>query len=267
MLRSRRMAPASRAVGLAWVAVAAIAGSAGRAAFAEGYPSCPAVWQDLDGVATYYDADGSGNCSFPAALDLMVTAVAAPDWQGSAQCGRCLRVWGPDASVVVRVVDQCPECPTGHLDLSAEAFDVIADPLDGIVPIAFRSIECPVTGNLSVAEKDGVNPWWFAVQIRNHRHAIATLELRENGSSTWQAMARQDYNYFLVTSGPGLATPLDFRITDVQGFQVVENDLVTTIVPSAVLTGTTQFPACDDLFLDGFETGTASPLWSSRSPW
>lgn len=231
---------------------------------ADGVPDCPASFEELDGVATFYAADGGGNCSFAPTGDLMVTAVAAPDWAGSAECGRCLEVWGPEGRIVVRVVDQCPECPAGHLDLSAEAFDLIAEPIQGIVPIAFRSTPCPVAGNVVIHQKDGVNVWWFAVQIRNHRYAIAAIALRENGSPTWQAMARQDYNYFLLTSGPGLAFPVDLRITDVHQHVIIES--VGSVVPQGDTFGQHQFSRCGGLFADGFESATAVPWWSSTTP-
>jgi expansin (peptidoglycan-binding protein) len=233
---------------------------------ADGYPDCPAVFEDLTGVATWYAADGTGACSFDASPDLMVTAVALPDWAGSAHCGQCLEVWGPEGHIVVRVVDQCPECPSGHLDLSYQAFDAIADPNTGVIPIAFRSIECPVTGTISVQQKDGSNVWWLALQVRDARYAVAGMEVRQNGSATWQAMPRQDYNYFLITAtGSGLSLPLDLRITDLHGHVVVENDLITAVVPGEVEPGTTQFPACAGIFLDGFENQTLAPFWASAA--
>lgn len=254
------MSPVALACWLAAVfAVAAV-----FPASADAVPGCPASFEEIAGVATFYAADGGGNCSFAPSADLMVTAVAAPDWAGSAECGRCLEVWGPEARIVVRVVDQCPECPAGHLDLSAEAFDLIAQPIQGVVPVSFRSIPCPVAGNVMIHQKDGVNVWWFAVQIRNHRFAIATVELRENGSATWQAMARQDYNYFLLTSGPGLAFPVDLRITDAHQHAIVES--VSAVVPQGDTLGQHQFPRCAGIFVDGFESATASPWWSASAP-
>lgn len=249
--------------GVVWVKAAVLAAVCVAPASADAVPGCPASFEELNGVATYYAADGGGNCSF-APGDLMVTAVAAPDWAGSAECGRCLEVWGPEGRIVVRVVDQCPECPAGHLDLSAEAFDLIAEPIQGIVPVSFRSVACPVAGNVVIHQKEGVNRWWFAIQVRNHRYAIAMVELRENGSAVWQAMARQDYNYFLVTSGPGLVFPVDLRITDVHQHVLVES--VGAVVPQGDTVGLHQFPRCSGLFADGFESATAAPWWSAASP-
>ncbi len=241
----------------AWAATAAGVTALLATPAAGNAPYCPVSFAGIDGVATYYDANGSGNCSFDPSADFMVTAVAAPDWAWSAQCGRCLEVWGPEARVVVRVVDQCPGCPAHHLDLSAQAFDLIADPLQGIVPISFRTVPCPVTGNVVIKQKDGVNVWWFAVQVRNHRYAIASIELRQTGLASWQSMARQDYNYFLLTSASGLLFPVELRITDVHQHQIVET--VASVAPDSETPGANQFLLCDGLFIDGFESSISAP--------
>src|SRR5947207_428644 len=84
------------------------------------------------GVATYYDAPGAGACSFDASpQNLMVAAMNAPDYDNAAVCGEYVTVSGPRAVITVRIVDLCPECEAGHLDLSQPAFAQIADPLLG----------------------------------------------------------------------------------------------------------------------------------------
>jgi expansin len=88
---------------------------------------CSAIPAAESGDGTYYDADGTGNCSFDASPDdLMVAAMNAPDYDNSAWCGACLAVTGPMATITVRVVDQCPGCAHGDLDLSETAFGMIA---------------------------------------------------------------------------------------------------------------------------------------------
>lgn len=88
--------------------------------------------------------------------------------------------------------------------------------------------------------KDGSNPWWTAVQIRNHRHAIASFEVREGDE--WVDVPRVDYNFFVKDSGMGEG-PLEFRVTDVLG-GVVE-DAGIPLLDDADAPGTAQFPACD----------------------
>jgi hypothetical protein len=54
-------------------------------------------------------------------LLLNVAAMDQPEWNGSDVCGECVAIDGPKGSVTVRIVDLCPECEMGHLDLSQQA--------------------------------------------------------------------------------------------------------------------------------------------------
>ena len=81
------------------------------------------------GEATHYElaAGGMGNCSYPSpAAGQLYVALSPSEYGGSAACGSYLQVTGPDGSVTVEVVDQCPECQAGHIDLSEQAFARIA---------------------------------------------------------------------------------------------------------------------------------------------
>ncbi|CAF3154469.1 unnamed protein product [Rotaria sp. Silwood2] len=54
-------------------------------------------------------------------------------------CNRKIQVNGPHGSVEVRVVDRCPGCPYGGLDLSPTAFRAIAGNLDvGVVHVSWN---------------------------------------------------------------------------------------------------------------------------------
>lgn len=193
------------------------------------------------GEATYYDfADGSGNCGFPATPDdLRVAALNHVDYAGSAACGSCVRIEGPDGSVDVRIVDQCPECPAGDIDLSPEAFERIAPLAAGRVPISWQTISCPVQGPVVYHFKDGSNPWWTAVQVRNHRNAIARFEVQQGDA--WVEVPRVDYNYFVQDSGMGEG-PLSFRITDVRG-SVLEDSGIP-LLDDGDAPGAAQFEGC-----------------------
>lgn len=172
------------------------------------------------GVATYYDADGSGNCSFdPSPDDLDVAAMDAPEYANSDVCGECVAVTGPKGSVTVRIVDQCPECEAGHLDLSESAFAKIADKSAGRVPITWNVIECNVSGNLTYHYKDGTSQYWTAIQVRNSRLPIASLEVQSGG--TFTKVARQSYNYFVDDKGAG-AGAVTVRVTSIDGQQLID---------------------------------------------
>ncbi|HEX7667168.1 MAG TPA: expansin EXLX1 family cellulose-binding protein [Polyangiaceae bacterium] len=178
------------------------------------------VGKSESGVATYYDADGSGNCSFdPSPNDLDVAAMDAPEYANSDVCGECVAVTGPKGSVTVRIVDQCPECEAGHLDLSESAFEKIADKSAGRVPITWNVIECNVSGNLTYHYKDGTSQYWTAIQVRNSRLPIASLEVQSNG--TFTKVDRQSYNYFVDAAGAG-AGPVTVRVTSIDGQQITD---------------------------------------------
>ncbi|MBK9757165.1 MAG: hypothetical protein IPO88_27450 [Nannocystis sp.] len=193
------------------------------------------------GKATYYAADGSGNCSFDAnPNDPLVAAMNTTDYAASAVCGACVAIDGPDGSITVRIVDRCPECPQGNIDLAEGAFPMIADKQLGIVPISWQYVSCPVAGNLVYHFKEGSNQWWTAVQVRNHRNAIAKFEYRAM-DNTWKDVARVDYNFFIDESGMGPG-PYDFRVTDVAGNTLEDHGV--PFIEAGDSPGAGQFPAC-----------------------
>lgn len=199
--------------------------------------------ETYSGEATYYDfADGSGNCSFPATPDdLLVAAMNEVDYAGSAVCGACVRLEGPSGSVDVRIVDRCPGCAQGDIDLSPEAFEHIAELSAGRVPISWRYIECPIDSPVVFQFKEGSNQWWTAVQVRNHRHAIAELAYQDEAGA-WVDVPRLEYNYFVEANGMGPG-PYAFRVRDVMGSELVETGVV--FAENAEVAGRAQFPACE----------------------
>lgn len=192
------------------------------------------------GEGTYYDADGTGNCSFDASPDF-VAALNDPDYDDAAWCGACAAVDGPNGSIVVRIVDRCPECASGDLDLSPNAFEAIAPLEAGRVDISWRWTACEVAGPIAYHFKEGSNPYWSAIQVRNHRFAVASLEAIDPASGAYVSLVRQDYNFFLWESGLGEG-PYTLRATDVNGEVLVDENVV--FVEAGTADGAAQFPAC-----------------------
>ena len=192
------------------------------------------------GVATYYDATGAGACSFDASPnDLLVAAMDAPEYDNAAACGAYVSVIGPQGAITVRIVDLCPECQAGHLDLSRQAFAQIADLSLGVVPITWQVISPALAGPIAYHFKDGSNQWWTAVQIRNHRNPIARLEYLAPGNQ-WVSVPRTSYNYFVQTNpgmGPG---PYSFRVTDSYGNVLIDSGIPH--VENGTVSGAGQFP-------------------------
>ena len=191
------------------------------------------------GVATYYDATGAGACGFdPSPNDLMVTALNAEEYNNAAYCGAYVEVYGAKNSVVVRIVDLCPECLAGHLDLSREAFAVIDDLYKGRVPISWRIVSPAISGPIAYHFKDGSNQWWTAVQVRNHRNPVAKFEYWNGGQ--WVTVPRVSYNYF-VQQNPGMGVgPYTFRVTDMYSNTLTDSGI--PFIENGTINGAGQFP-------------------------
>lgn len=201
-------------VGIA-VAVQAGAGPACAAVLAAAPPTGNAVHK---GVATFYDiGNGGGNCSYDGPpADRLHVALGPSEYAKAGGCGGYVDVTGPKGKVRVKIIDQCPECPTGHLDLSREAFAKIANPVQGRVSISYRAVvNPPLPGPLTFRMKDGTSQYWFAVRVDNHGNPLRSVQVKVG--STWRSLSRTDYNYWLADN-QGLGNgPFTIRVTDVYG--------------------------------------------------
>lgn len=191
------------------------------------------------GDGTYYTfADGSGACLYDKTSDFHIAALNAFDWAGSAWCGACADVTGPNGTQVrVRIVDECPDCAKGQLDFHPDAFAVLAPKEQGRIAISWSFVACDAAGPVSYKFKDGSNPYWTAVQVRNSRFPIAKLETSKDGVSFVEAQ-RQDYNYFLNGSGFGAGTT-QVRITAQNGATL--SDTLPEVKAEQIVAGASQF--------------------------
>jgi expansin len=205
---------------------------------------CPGSWTDT-GEATYYDAFLQPNaCGLPLTPDQYVVAVTEATFDGSAVCGRCLRITGPLGSVVARITDYCVGVGCHDLDLSPNAFAAIGDPLDGIIPVGWESVSCDVAGPIAFHFDAGSNDFYAKIQARNHRYGVAGLAIAEPGQP-FVDLDRSSDNAFEFLSGVDpIATPLSFRVTDLHGATLEESGLAYT--PGGAVDGVGQFPFCPE---------------------
>jgi len=168
---------------------------------------------------------------------LLVAAAADADYAKAARCGSCAVVIGPsDEEVLVRIVDRCPACKAGDLDLSRDAFELLAPLAKGRIPIRWLPVPCAVDGPLAYHFKPGSNAQWTAIQVRNHRYPIAALEARDD-RGRFVALERAAYNFFV---GKALGDkPLTLRVTDARGQTQVDTGVI-----GPDHTGAAQLPAC-----------------------
>lgn len=202
-----------------------------------GCPDSPVVHH---GYATFYNATGAGACSYDTTTDLMVGAMNSVDYAGSEICGATVSVTGPKSTILIKIVDGCPGCSAGSIDLSPEAFALIADTSLGKVPISWYITASHVTGPIVYHFKSGSSQYWTAVQIRNHRYPISKLEyVAPDGKFT--KVNRTTYDYFVQPGGMGKG-PYIFRVTDMYGHTLVDSSIALT--PGGNVRGDGQFPLC-----------------------
>ncbi|CAO3626631.1 unnamed protein product [Mucor hiemalis] len=92
----------------------------------------------MSGQATYYDV-GLGSCGDTNSDSEMVAALSGSIMGGSNSkyCGQSITIKGGSGSVTVKVVDTCPGCAKGSVDLSPAAFKKLGPLSKGVIPITW----------------------------------------------------------------------------------------------------------------------------------
>jgi expansin (peptidoglycan-binding protein) len=92
------------------------------------------------GTATYY-AVGLGACGWTNSDSEMVVAMNAPQYSDGAHCGKNVKITNTKTGTVssAKVVDLCPGCASGSLDMSPTLFGQLNNgDLDaGVFPITW----------------------------------------------------------------------------------------------------------------------------------
>ena len=225
-----------------------------------GVRACAAVLSAAGGsgqIATHYVLQGGGgNCSYPGPpADNLYVALPPSEYDSAAPCGSYLEVTGPDGSVRVKVVDQCPECAAGHIDLSETAFARIAPLSAGLISVSYQTIaNPPLPGPLSFVVKTGSSRYWLALVVMNTGNAVASVQV-ESTSGGWLNLTRTNWDGWIAQSGAGPG-PFTIRVTDTLGHQATVSGIA--LDPGAVEgTGTSMY---------GAGSATAPPPTASAPP-
>lgn len=188
------------------------------------------------GVATFYDSDGGGACSYDPGPDPLTAAMNEADYEGSAACGAHVLVQAGGKSITVRITNLCPApCRPGQLDLSAEAFALLAPPVKGEIPVTWTLVSPETAKTVAIRYKTGSSQYWCGIQVLDHRNPVARLEVQAGGQ--WRQLKRAEYNYFLSENGAGCGGAI--AVTDVHGERLVVNAL--PVRPEAVQATNLQF--------------------------
>ncbi len=191
---------------------------------------CNDIWFEGEGTQYGGVAGGNGgNCGiYVEDGDFYHCAMNHAQYDSSNACGACVRVLGPMGEITLKVVDRCPECKPGDIDMSTEAFASIAQMKDGRIPIKWQYVPCDVDDDIKVLFADGTSPYFFKALFYNLRYQIAKVEYKKTDGS-YSEIHREMYNYFVVQGGidedKTKTGPYTFRITDVEGRQLLVEGL------------------------------------------
>ncbi|KAG6583005.1 putative carbohydrate-binding protein [Phytophthora cinnamomi] len=146
-------------------------------------------------------------------------------WDGLQNCGRCAEVSCADKrcadqskSIVVQILDRCPEC--------------------AYVTWILEFVDCPVSGNANYCLKGGSNNYWTVVQPTNFATGVKSLQI--NGQDT--TMLGSAYYYLLDGASQTQTdlTSMTISMTDVNGNSIEDTVLLTA---DSGTEGSNQFPS------------------------
>lgn len=218
------------------------------------------------GDATYFIESLSGNCTVSPTLPLWgnqltyhvaLSSLQYSSGDQSAGCGVCLAAnylgtgsgdTPPPDNFTALVVDQCPGCDSGDLDLANNNGD-------GRWDISWQAIDCPVGNDKLAYLLQGSNPFYIKLGIRNHRIAVKALQIKSKSNAPFITATRTSDNFFTCNTCPEpLEFPLAIRILGVNN-QVI-HDFVPELTNDVLLPGANnqQFLSIDDIiFKDGLD--------------
>ena len=195
------------------------------------------------GEGTFYGGGYEGGCAMldPVSRDYWIVAMNLADYNDAQLAGAYLAVTGELGTINMLVTDLLPEGKRGDLDLYVDAFPLIAPVEKGRVPVSWRIVPLDTAKDapISYKYKEGTTEYWCGIQIRNHRYPITRLEyLDENGD--FQEIKRRPYNYF--ESDKMGAGPFTFRITDIYGQMIIDENIPLSYDDTEIIPGHVQFP-------------------------
>ncbi|EGZ29139.1 hypothetical protein PHYSODRAFT_455491, partial [Phytophthora sojae] len=205
-----------------------------------------------DGTAYTLSQVSSGNCNLMSANSIAPANYAALNqvqWNNLGNCGQCAQVscidsrcTNPTASAIVQIVDRCPECKYGDLDLSPTVFKTITGSDPSRLKIRWQYVDCPNPDTLKICLKDGSNGYWTAVQPTNSIVGIQSVSI--NG----QATTKLDGAFYYVA-------------TSSTGANLNAVNVAVTSVNSQVIQGTYSLTAgqCVDTYQQFASSSVAAP--------
>ncbi len=194
------------------------------------------------GEGTFYGGGYVGGHAMldPVSHDYWIVAMNHADYNEAQLAGAYLEVTGELGTINMLVTDELPEGKKGDLDLYTDAFPLIAPVEKGRVPVSWKIVPLDTAADAPVCYKYkvGTTEFWCGIQVRNHRYPITKLEYLKDGE--FVEIQRRPYNYFeSMEMGKG---PFTFRITDIYGQQIIDENIPLSYDDTEIIPGHVQFP-------------------------
>ncbi|XP_021718409.1 expansin-A25-like [Chenopodium quinoa] len=195
----------------------------------------------MDGRETMQGACGYGNLT-QQGYGLETTALSTALFNDGLTCGACYQIMCKDSKwclngtqIHVTATNFCPPnytkpnenwCnpPLKHFDLSQPMFRKIAVYEAGIVPVAYRRVNCNKQGGLKFEFKG--NPNWILVLVYNVGGVGDVEDVKVKGSDTtsWLQM-RRNWGQNWETNATLVGQSLSFQVTTSDGKMVQADDV------------------------------------------
>ncbi|WP_378742105.1 expansin EXLX1 family cellulose-binding protein [Nocardia brasiliensis] len=171
----------------------------------------------VSGEARFYSFSEGVACSYSELpMDGFYVGMSTPEYGRAEPCGAYLDIRGPRGEVRALVVDRCPGCAPGQLDLSTAAFTQIADLSDGVAKIHYSVVRNPEPPpELFYEVKPDSTTAWLAILFSGAGNPLREVAIRSDAGGPWQYLTRGMDNYWSI-SGAGEG-PFTARVTDVHG--------------------------------------------------
>jgi len=178
------------------------------------------IYYEGDGTAYTLGSISSGNCNFmhsgyPLAATNYV-AINHPQWDEQLSCGRCIQVSCADSrckdqshTEILQVLDRCPECKHGDLDMSPSIFKTLTGSDPSRYKIKWKFIECPIDDGIYWCLHKGSSQQWTSIQPTGFSTGIKSITI--NDQSTQMMFGAF---YFITTVANLDLNKVKIRITD-----------------------------------------------------
>lgn len=219
-------------------------------ALLSGQSPCNSTVYSGDGTF-YIDAEAPGsanatfNCSFKNSnIKPYYGAMNNSQYATADYCGVCVELTGnagTKGTQIIEIVDKCPECLAGDIDLSDQAFlAIFGDMGIGRANMSWHEVACPWSTTPVNITTEGSNQWYAKLIIAKHKNRINKVEMYSQ--SAWVNLTRgSDNGWIGSVDVPGNT---QVRITDVFNQQVIVNNVEVASGVAKTFQGTSNFSAC-----------------------